>query len=296
MDQQKTGKYIAKKRKMQDMTQTQLAEKLGVSDRAVSKWERGLSLPDVSKYQELCKILGVSLNEFFAGEDLDESNIREQSDRNLISAVKKENGLHKRYQAMKIILILIFIAASIWIIDYYRQGHVDLEHIAPLTYDLPGEYAYTHAKNDIITYKTGFQNEEVIIGKIYRNKETDTKIIVSRWKEQWHEFAPAIEYEKAVYPWALEEYQGTIPDFMDHITVFHDEIDAFEPWEDSKLYKYKYFYKAYIMTDEKHNSYQYVVTVYGDDFDDVRKIGESVIASMVYNEDLDTEFVREFED
>ncbi len=54
--------------------------------------------------------------------------------------------------------------------------------------------------------------------------------------------------------------------------------------------------KAYLMTDEKHNSYQYVVTVYGEDFDDVRKTGESVIASMVYNENLETQFVRKSED
>ena len=55
MNQQKTGKYIAEKRKLQNMTQAQLAEKIGVSDRAVSKWERGLSMPDVSKYEELDK-------------------------------------------------------------------------------------------------------------------------------------------------------------------------------------------------------------------------------------------------
>lgn len=296
MDQNKTGKYIAEKRKLKNLTQAQLAEKLGVSDRAVSKWERGLSLPDVSKYQELCEILGISLNELFAGENLDETGFREHSDQNLIRAVKKESGLMKRYRAMKIVLIMILMAASIWVVDYYWQEPVHIEHIAPLAYELPGDYTYTHAKNDIITYETGFQNEEVIIGKIYRNKDSNTKIIVSRWEEQWHEFAPTIEYEKEVYPWALEKYQGTIPVFMGQITVFHDEIDAFGPWEDSILYKYKYFYKAYLMTNEKHNNIQYVLTVFDNDFDEARKAGESVIASMVYNEDLETEFVREFED
>lgn len=70
MDLIKIGKYIAFKRKEQDLTQKQLAEKLNMSDKSVSKWERGICLPDVSVYLELCKILGISINEFLAGEDI----------------------------------------------------------------------------------------------------------------------------------------------------------------------------------------------------------------------------------
>ena len=57
------------------MTQKQLAEKIGMSDKSVSKWERGICLPDVSVYLELCEILGISLNEFLAGEDIEIDNI-----------------------------------------------------------------------------------------------------------------------------------------------------------------------------------------------------------------------------
>ena len=67
MDLIKIGKYIAFKRKEQDLTQKQLAEKLNMSDKSVSKWERGICLPDVSVYLELCKILDISINEFLAG-------------------------------------------------------------------------------------------------------------------------------------------------------------------------------------------------------------------------------------
>lgn len=70
MDLIKIGKYIAFKRKEQGLTQKQLAEKLNMSDKSVSKWERGICLPDVSVYLELCKILGISINEFLAGEDI----------------------------------------------------------------------------------------------------------------------------------------------------------------------------------------------------------------------------------
>ena len=75
MDLQKIGTYIAGKRKSLGLTQRELAEKLGMSDKSVSKWERGICLPDVSVYRQLCGILGISLNEFFAGEDLDEQSL-----------------------------------------------------------------------------------------------------------------------------------------------------------------------------------------------------------------------------
>lgn len=78
MDLVKIGKYIAGKRKDLGMTQKQLAEKLGMSDKSVSKWETGVCLPDVSVYSELCQILGISINEFLAGEDI----VRENIDKN----------------------------------------------------------------------------------------------------------------------------------------------------------------------------------------------------------------------
>lgn len=71
MDLVKIGKYIAEKRKALGLTQRQVAEKLGMSDKSVSKWERGICLPDVSVYSPLCEILGISLNEFLAGKTLD---------------------------------------------------------------------------------------------------------------------------------------------------------------------------------------------------------------------------------
>ena len=65
MDQEKIGIFIAQCRKDKNMTQKDLAECLGVSDRAISKWERGLNLPDASLYKPLCEILGITFNELF---------------------------------------------------------------------------------------------------------------------------------------------------------------------------------------------------------------------------------------
>ena len=75
MDIAKIGRYIAEKRKRARLTQRQLADKLGKSDKSVSKWERGICLPDVSVYMELCEILEISVNEFLAGEDISEESV-----------------------------------------------------------------------------------------------------------------------------------------------------------------------------------------------------------------------------
>ena len=104
MDLQKIGAYIAGKRKGLGLTQRELAEKLGMSDKSVSKWERGVCLPDVSVYRELCGILGISLNEFFAGEDLDEQSLPQRSEENLISVSKDGNSRRKKLK--RIIAVL----------------------------------------------------------------------------------------------------------------------------------------------------------------------------------------------
>ena len=71
MDQIKIGKFIQQKRKESGLTQYELAERLNVSDRAVSKWENGNCIPDVSNIQELCKILNITINNLFSGNVID---------------------------------------------------------------------------------------------------------------------------------------------------------------------------------------------------------------------------------
>ena len=70
MNQVKIGKFIADERKSQNLTQAQLAEKLDITDKAVSKWERGIAMPDTAIMLELCGILGISVNELLNGERL----------------------------------------------------------------------------------------------------------------------------------------------------------------------------------------------------------------------------------
>ena len=111
MDLIKIGKYIAGKRKSLGMTQKQLAEKLGMSDKSVSKWERGVCLPDVSVYKELCSILGISLNEFLAGEDIAQENMIQKSETNIIEVIRDDINKQKCLKVMKCILLVIAICA-----------------------------------------------------------------------------------------------------------------------------------------------------------------------------------------
>ena len=91
MNQEKIGKLIAECRKEKKMTQVELANKLSVTDKSVSKWENGKCLPDVSLYKDLCNILGITLNEFFAGEKIKEEKFKEQADINLFNALENSS-------------------------------------------------------------------------------------------------------------------------------------------------------------------------------------------------------------
>lgn len=96
MNQVKIGKFIASKRKEQGLTQLQLAEKLCITDRAVSKWETGKSLPDTSLMPELCKLLKITINDLLCGEVLSVENYNEKAEKALLEMVKKEEMQNKK--------------------------------------------------------------------------------------------------------------------------------------------------------------------------------------------------------
>lgn len=96
MNQVKIGKFIASKRKEQGLTQLQLAEKLGITDRAVSKWETGKSLPDASLMPELCKLLKITINDLLCGDVVSVENYNEKAEKALLEMVKKEETQNKK--------------------------------------------------------------------------------------------------------------------------------------------------------------------------------------------------------
>lgn len=101
MNQEKIGKFISKCRKDKKLTQEQLASELGISDRAVSKWERGLNLPDASLMIELCNILGISVNELLTGEIIEKKDYMEKAEENLVKIKELEESSNKKLLMME---------------------------------------------------------------------------------------------------------------------------------------------------------------------------------------------------
>lgn len=132
MDLTKIGKYIAEKRKALGLTQKQLAEKLGMSDKSVSKWERGICLPDVSIYYDLCQILGISINEFLAGEDISEEKIVEKSEENIIGVTTDSRNKQKRLKVIIVILLVISLAIVLVITGILLSNNRPKNYIVPL--------------------------------------------------------------------------------------------------------------------------------------------------------------------
>ena len=95
MNQIKIGAFIAEQRKAKKLTQAALAEKLGITDRAVSKWERGKGLPDASLMLELCKVLGITVNELLSGERFAMEDYKKKTEELLLEMARGEEEKNK---------------------------------------------------------------------------------------------------------------------------------------------------------------------------------------------------------
>ena len=132
MDLVKIGKYIAGKRKNLGLTQKQLAEKIGMSDKSVSKWERGICLPDVSLYFDLCSLLGISINEFLAGEDIVHENIEKKSEENIISVVTDSKRKQKSLKYIVCALLILSILTTTVIATFLYRAYRPKNFITPM--------------------------------------------------------------------------------------------------------------------------------------------------------------------
>ena len=107
MDQIKIGKFIAECRKKNNLTQMQLAEKLNITDRAISKWENGKAMPDSSIMLDLCDELKISVNELLSGEMIAMETYNEKVEKNVIELVRQKEEADKRLLAIEIVTSLL---------------------------------------------------------------------------------------------------------------------------------------------------------------------------------------------
>ena len=129
MNQEKIGCFIAERRKAKGLTQRELAEILGITDRAVSKWERGKSLPDASLMLKLCGKLEITVNELLTGEVLEMNNYNEMLEKNLLEMVKQKEESDRKLLRLEIVIgyissitffILIFVASFVEMQNWIR--------------------------------------------------------------------------------------------------------------------------------------------------------------------------------
>ena len=113
MDQIKIGKFIAECRKKQNLTQAQLAEKLDITDRAISKWETGKAMPDSDIMLDLCDILGIKVNELLCGEMIEIEHKDEQLNELIFQMAKNEERYHKRLLHSAYVIIATSLTALI---------------------------------------------------------------------------------------------------------------------------------------------------------------------------------------
>ena len=111
MDQIKIGRFIAETRKSKNLTQKQLAEKLSISDKTVSKWECGKGLPDVSIMLDLCEELQITVNDLLTGESVSKIDYQKKAEENMMNLMK-ENQENKKRMILSVICAVITIIAT----------------------------------------------------------------------------------------------------------------------------------------------------------------------------------------
>lgn len=122
MDQIKIGKFIGELRKEKKLTQKELAEKLLISDKTVSKWERGKGLPDVSLMMPLCEILDITVNELLSAQYLSDLEYKTKSEEIIMNLIKEKQ--ESKYKIILSVIVFLISFASfttiVLLIDYYN--------------------------------------------------------------------------------------------------------------------------------------------------------------------------------
>ncbi len=124
MDQIKIGKFIAERRKKANLTQLQLAEKLNITDRAISKWENGKAMPDSSIMLDLCNVLSISVNDLLSGEVVTMENYNKELENKLIEMVKEKEQADKRLLSLEIfvgIVVSVILFAMVLVASFVQM-------------------------------------------------------------------------------------------------------------------------------------------------------------------------------
>jgi len=141
MNQEKIGKFNLENRKEKKITQSELAEKLGVTDRTISNWENGKNMPDLSLFKPLCEILDISINELISGEKIANEKYKEKLEENFINTINYVDKKNLRSNDKKSLFWLItgvfgIILSQLFLNNYEMNDYVSILFMILIIYSL----------------------------------------------------------------------------------------------------------------------------------------------------------------
>ena len=148
MDQEKIGRFIQEKRKELKLTQSDLAEKLNITDRAISKWENGICLPDAGTMPELCKILNISINDLFSGEIVDMKDKEKKLEENLLEMAKLKEEKDKQLLALE--YVIGFTATITFLILVFVASYIEMESLTRILLIVSGSVIFAFGMGNAI--------------------------------------------------------------------------------------------------------------------------------------------------
>lgn len=186
MDQEKIGKFIAERRKECHLTQEELAEKLNVNSRSISRWENGKCMPDMSMYNSICEVLGISINEFLSGEKLKKDEYQDKFEKNMIDIVGNVELKNKTIRIFNLVILFVVVFIMSVIVFNFLLDHVYIKqnydkrtmnvtfenHSLKVTTPVLGntKYVYFEHENECLVFVTYYENLGTIIS---RNEKFD---------------------------------------------------------------------------------------------------------------------------
>ena len=213
MDQEKIGKFILTLRKEKNMTQMELADKLGITDRAISKWENGRGMPDLSLIKPLCEALNISVNELLSGERLDKKEYQDKVEENILNTIDYTNTKIKKtknkFKVVILAILFVILAFPImFAIDVNRMKNNEpvifstwgFSYVPPI--DLKEDEIYAAIENHILEEHEDdhkrYENEKWFVSfEVYllEEKEKDALYYVYSWvlEESYYEENGTIE-------------------------------------------------------------------------------------------------------
>ena len=228
MDQIKIGRFISECRKNKKLTQSQLAEKLDITDRAISKWETGKSMPDPSLMLKLCAELDITVNELLSGEKLTDENYQEKANENIVN-IAKESEKNKRIRNRIIIAFSsIILIALICFVSYLIYWNLDLQ----VKYD--ERIMSCEILDDVIKYEIKGIN---LISTYHIEVETETETIMfithkialinkarSHW-QTWESMAEMIYNNRYIYDSIVTwDKNKIIQNGKEKIKIYYTEV------------------------------------------------------------------------